>query len=82
MQREATNGSSKAQNHKHSNKHKEHKHRHRDRPEAPGPEEEEPQGKPWLAEHILVKVIDKTLQGGRCGLYILLTHHDHCRSIA
>ena len=71
MQREAANGSSEP--HRHSSKHKhhkEHKQKHwsraQDPPEGPAPEQAEPQGTPWLAEHILVKIIDKRLQGGRC----------------
>ena len=71
MQREAANGSSEP--HKHSSKHKHHKERkqkHQSRaqelPEGRAPEQAEPQGTPWLAEHILVKIIDKRLQGGRC----------------
>ena len=35
-------------------------------PEGPALEQAEHQGTPWLAEHILVKIIDKRLQGGRC----------------
>ena len=64
-QKEAANGS--AEPHKHSSsssKHKEHK--HQDKAKGAAPEPAEPQGKPWLAEHILVKIIDKRLQDGRC----------------
>ncbi|CAK0782938.1 hypothetical protein CVIRNUC_006133 [Coccomyxa viridis] len=70
QEREAANGSSEP--HKHSSKHKHHKERkqkHQSRaqelPEGRAPEQAEPQGTPWLAEHILVKIIDKRLQGGR-----------------
>ena len=71
VQREAANGSSephrRSSKHKH---HKEHKQKRQSRaqepPEGPSPGQTEPQGTPWLAEHILVKIIDKRLQGGRC----------------
>ena len=65
VQEEAANGS--AEPHKHSSsKHREPKHKHRDRDKGAAPQPAEPQGKPWLAQHILVKIIDKRLQDGRC----------------
>ncbi len=68
-QKEAANGSGEP--HKHSgssSKHKEHKQKHQDKAKGAAPEPPEPQGKPWLAEHILVKIIDKRLQDGRCAV--------------
>ena len=78
VQWEAASGSSEP--HKHSSKHKHHK-EHKQKqtykahgsPEQPAPEEAEPQGKPWLAEHILVKLTDKRLQGGRFAHPLRLT---------
>jgi hypothetical protein len=70
VQREPVNGSSERAKHKHSAKHRDRKHRQRDWPEAPTPDPEVAQGKPWLAEHILVKVIDKALRGGMYGIHI------------
>ena len=59
------NGSAEPQKHS-SIKHREHKHKHRDKEKGVALEPVEPQGKSWLAEHIMVKIIDKRLQDGRC----------------
>ena len=69
MQDGAANGSAEPQKASSSSKHKEHKQKqkHRDKAKGAAPELSEPQGKPWLAEHILVKIIDKRLLDGRCG---------------
>jgi len=74
---EAANGSSEP--HKHSSsKHKEHKHKHWDKSKSAAPEQAEPQGKPWLAEHILVKIIDKRLQDSRYVIGLQLTCKRKC----
>ncbi|CAL5220378.1 g2383 [Coccomyxa viridis] len=59
--REAANGSAEPHKHSSSSKHKEQKHKHREKARDATPKPPEP----WLAEHILVKIIDKRLQDGR-----------------
>jgi len=74
---EAANGSSEPHKHSSSNL-KEHKHKHWDESKSAAPEQAEPQGKPWLAEHILVKIIDKRLQDGRYVIGLQLTCKRKC----